>query len=154
MVTNLKNFVSRESGFQLKFDNEEFGTVRTIIIDNKPWFVGKDVAEMLGYSNNRKAIGDHVDYEDKMDGVTICDSLGREQKPVLINESGVYSLILSSKLPSAKRFKRWVTSEVLPSIRKHRMYTVDELLTDPDLAIKAFTSLKEERLKKQKQISG
>ena len=83
------------------------------------WFVGKNVAEQLGYTNTRKALGDHVDIWDKTDGVAICDSIGREQKPVFINESGLYSLVLSSKLLSAKRFKKWVTSEVLPSIRKH-----------------------------------
>lgn len=104
------------------FKNDEFGEVRTLVIDNEPWFVGKDVAEILGYSNSRKAIGDHVDEEDKIDGVTIRDSIGREQKPILINESGLYSLILSSKLPAAKKFKHWVTSDVLPSIRKTGAY--------------------------------
>lgn len=91
--------------------------VRTIEKEGIPYFVGKDVAEVLGYSNPRKAIIDHVDCEDKIDGVTIRDSIGREQEPVLINESGLYSLILSSKLPQAKDFKRWVTSVVLPAIR-------------------------------------
>ena len=81
-------------------------------------FVGKDVATALGYSNSRKALLDHVDNEDKTDGVTIRDAIGRNQKAVFINESGLYSLILSSKLPQAKAFKRWVTSEVLPQIRK------------------------------------
>lgn len=100
------------------FENKEFGEIRTIIENGEPWFVGKDVAEILGYSNPRKAVIDHVDEEDKMDGVTIRDSIGRKQIPVLINESGLYSLILSSKLPNAKKFKKWVTSEVLPSIRK------------------------------------
>lgn len=100
------------------FQNAEFGSVRTADINGVPYFVGKDVAEILGYSNTRKALLDHVDEEDKTDGVTIRDSIGREQAPVLINESGLYSLILSSKLPNAKKFKRWVTSEVLPAIRK------------------------------------
>lgn len=100
------------------FNNEEFGNIRTVNIDGEPWFVGKDVANALGYSNNRKAISDHVGEEDKRDGVTIRDSIGREQNPILINESGVYSLIFGSKLESAKRFKHWVTSEVLPTIRK------------------------------------
>ena len=104
------------------FKNDEFGEVRTLVIDGEPYFVGKDVAEILGYSNSRKAIGDHVDEEDKVDGVTIRDSIGRDQKPILINESGLYSLILSSKLPAAKKFKRWVTSEVLPAIRKTGAY--------------------------------
>lgn len=85
--------------------------------DGEPWFVGKDVAEALGYERATKAIQDHVDFEDK-DGVPIQDSIGRMQKTPIISESGLYSLILSSKLPSAKKFKRWVTSEVLPAIRK------------------------------------
>lgn len=127
------------------FKNDEFGEVRTLVINDEPWFVGKDVAVILGYSNPRKAIGDHVDKEDKTDGVTIRDSIGREQHPILINESGLYSLILSSKLPSAKRFKRWVTSEVLPAIRRHGLYAVDEVLENPDMLISALTSLKAER---------
>lgn len=100
------------------FNNKEFGNIRTVNIDGEPWFVGKDVSNALGYSNNRKAISDHVGEEDKRDGVTIRDSIGREQNPILINESGMYSLIFGSKLESAKRFKHWVTSEVLPEIRK------------------------------------
>lgn len=99
------------------FSNAEFGSVRSIMVNDEPFFVGKDVAEILGYSNPRKALADHVDDEDKMDGVTIRDSIGREQSPVVINESGLYSLILSSKMPKARQFKRWVTSEVLPAIR-------------------------------------
>ena len=99
------------------FNNEEFGQVRTLVINGEPWFVGKDVAEILGYSNTRKALADHVDEEDK--GVTKCDTLGGVQDLTVINESGLYSLILSSKMPNAKKFKHWVTSEVLPSIRKH-----------------------------------
>lgn len=94
--------------------------VRSILIDNQPWFVGKDVAEVLGYSNTRKTLADHVDDEDK--GVTKRDTLGGQQEMTIINESGLYSLILSSKLPTAKQFKRWVTSEVLPAIRKTGMY--------------------------------
>lgn len=109
------------------FNNEEFGDIRTVTIDGEPWFVGKDVAEILGYSNTRKALLDHVDEDDKTDGVTIRDSIGREQTPVLINESGLYSLILSSKLPTAKKFKHWVTSEVLPSIRKTGQYQMPNL---------------------------
>ena len=105
------------------FKNQDFGEIRAISINDEPYFVGKDVAMILGYINPRKAVIDHVDEEDKMDGVTIRDSIGREQKPVLINESGLYSLILSSKLPNAKKFKRWVTSEVLPEIRKTGSYT-------------------------------
>lgn len=127
------------------FKNAEFGSVRTIAIDGEPYFVGKDVAEILGYANPHKAIIDHVDEEDKTDGVTIRDSIGREQNPVCINESGLYSLILSSKLPTAKKFKRWVASEVLPAIRRHGIYAVDEVLNNPDMLIAALTELKEER---------
>ena len=96
------------------FKNEDFGEIRSLIVDNEPWFVGKDVANILGYSNTRKAINDHVDEEDK--GVTKCDTLGGKQDLIVINESGLYSLILSSKLATAKKFKRWVTSEVLSLI--------------------------------------
>lgn len=119
--------------------------VRAVTINGEPYFVGKDVASILGYSNSRKALLDHVDEDDKTDGVTIRDSMGREQTPVVINESGLYSLILSSKLPQAKEFKRWVTSEVLPAVRKHGMYAVGDLLDNPDVAIAAFQRLKEER---------
>lgn len=133
------------------YQNAEFGSVRTATINGEPYFVGKDVAEILGYSNPRKALTDHVDDEDKMDGVTIRDSIGREQTPVFINESGLYSLILSSKMPNAKKFKRWVTAEVLPAIRKHGMYAIDEILENPDLAIAALTQLKEER-KRRKEL--
>lgn len=129
------------------FSNEQFGSIRTIEIDGKPYFVGKDVAEVLGYSNTRDALGKHVDSEDKAD-VAIHD--GRQNRNhTIINESGLYSLILSSKLPNAKEFKRWVTSEVLPTIRRHGMYATDELLNNPDFAIKVFTELREERLKRQ-----
>ena len=106
----------------------EFGEIRTVIIDNEPWFVGRDVANILGYSNSRQAISTHVDDEDKKDGVTICDSIGREQKPVLINESGLYSLIFGSKMESAIKFKNWVTKEVLPCIRKNGIYATDNVI--------------------------
>lgn len=99
------------------FENPEFGAIRTMEIDGEPWFVGKDVATALGYSNPRKAIADHVEQEDK-NTVTIRDGIKGNPNMTVINESGVYSLILSSKLPTAKAFKRWVTSEVLPTIRK------------------------------------
>lgn len=110
---------------QLKiFENEEFGQVRTINIDGEPWFVGKDVAKILGYKDTSDAMRRHVDDEDKL---TRCftDS-GQKRELYIINESGLYSVILSSKLPSAKRFKRWVTSEVLPAIRKTGIYDMDE----------------------------
>lgn len=102
------------------FNNLEFGNIRTVTIDDEPWFVGKDIAEALGYSNSRKALIDHVDNEDK--GVTNRYTPGGKQNLIIINESGLYSLILSSKLPNAKKFKRWVTSEVLPAIRKTGHY--------------------------------
>lgn len=117
--------------------------VRTVIINNEPYFVGKDVAEILGYTNPRQALKNHVDEDDK--GVSKCDTPGGKQDLVIINESGLYSLILSSKLPQAKEFKRWVTSEVLPTIRKNGMYATDELLDNPDFAIAALQKLKEER---------
>ena len=104
------------------FKNREFGEIRTVVINAEPWFVGKDIAEVLGYSNSRKAILDHVDDEDKIDGVTIRDSIGRDQAAAVINESGLYALIFGSKMASAKRFKHWVTSEVLPQIRKNGSY--------------------------------
>ena len=97
--------------------------VRTLLRDNEPYFVGKDVAEILGYSNPRDALSKHVDSDDK--GVAKCDTLGGTQKLTVINESGLYSLILGSKLPTAKKFKHWVTSEVLPTIRKHGAYMTD-----------------------------
>jgi anti-repressor protein len=131
------------------FENAEFGSVRTIEVNGAPYFVGKDVAEILGYSNTRKALIDHVDEEDK--GVTKCDTLGGIQDLTVINESGLYSLILSSKLPTAKKFKHWVTSEVLPAIRKTGLYATDELINNPDLLIKMATALKAER-EKAKQL--
>lgn len=103
------------------FENEEFGKIRTVTIDNEPWFVGKDVGAALGYERNTKAIQDHVEDEDK-DVIPIQDSIGRMQNTPIINESGLYALIFGSKLDSAKRFKRWVTSEVLPSLRKTGSY--------------------------------
>ena len=105
------------------FNNEEFGEIRTITIDGEPWFVGKDVAEVLGYSNPRDALSKHADAEDK--GVANCDTLGGTQEMTIINESGLYSLIISSKLPSAKAFKRWVTADILPAIRKTGGYVND-----------------------------
>ena len=116
------------------FNNPEFGTIRVISIEDEPWLVGKDVAEALGYANPRKALDDHVDAEDKMqgDGVTIRDSIGRDQHPTIINESGLYSLVLSSKLPTAKKFRRWVTSEVLSSIRKTGGYIQGQQELSPE----------------------
>lgn len=109
----------------MAFNNEEFGEIRTVIIDNEPWFVGKDIASSLGYKRATKAIQDHVDREDK-DEIPIKDSIGRMQKTPVINESGLYALIFGSELESAKKFKHWVTSEVLPSIRKNGGYVDNE----------------------------
>lgn len=106
------------------FDNPEFGKIRTVVVDDEVMFVGKDVASCLGYTNSRKAIADHVDDEDK--GVTKCDTLGGSQEVTVINESGMYALIFGSKLESAKRFKHWVTHDVLPSLRKTGRYSVNQ----------------------------
>lgn len=127
------------------FESPDFGKVRTMEIDGEPYFVGKDVAEILGYKDTSDAMKRHVDNEDKL---TRCftDS-GQNREMYIINESGLYSLILSSKLPKAKEFKRWVTSDVLPSIRRHGLYATDELIANPDIAIAAFQALKEEREK-------
>ena len=117
------------------FENPEFGQVRTVTIDSEVWFVGKDVAKSLGYKDSVNALKSHVDDEDKKGGWQITTPSGT-QGMTIINESGVYSLILSSKLPTAKQFKRWVTNEVLPSIRKHGLYatedTVEAILSDPE----------------------
>lgn len=106
------------------FQNEAFGQVRVITKDGEPWFVGKEIAEKLGYSNSRKALADHV--KDNHKGVTKCDTLGGKQQLTIIDEAGFYSLVLRSKLPSAEAFQEWVTSEVLPAIRKHKMYLTPE----------------------------
>lgn len=110
------------------FDNPEFGEVRTVMIDGEPWFVGKDVAESLGYKNTRQALSTNVMEEDK--GVNSMDTPSGTQQMTIINESGLYSLIFGSKLPSAKKFKRWVTSEVLPSLRKTGGYRVPQTIPE------------------------
>ena len=109
------------------FQNKEFGEVRSLVINNEPWFVGKDVAEALGYKNSKNAVPTHVDEEDKLS--TQIEYTGQKRNVTVINESGLYSLILSSKLPNAKKFKRWVTSEVLPTLRKTGSYA--KAPTDP-----------------------
>lgn len=109
------------------FNNSQFGDVRVIMQGEQPWFVGKDVASVLGYSNSRDALSRHVDNEDKTTVVISDTGSNYKSKAVIINESGLYSLIMSSKLPSAKQFKHWVTSEVLPSIRKEGMYMTSEV---------------------------
>lgn len=120
------------------FSNPDFGEVRTLSIDGEPWFVGKDVADILGYTNPRDALAKHVDDEDK-NTVAICDGTPGNPNTTVINESGLYSLVLSSKLPTAKKFKRWVTSEVLPSIRKHGGYIAgQEAMTPEELMAKAI----------------
>lgn len=137
------------------FKNDEFGQVRTTIINDEPYFVGKDVAGILGYSNLDKAIRQHVDPEDKqpvyLNNLTAQN--GSPTKAIAISESGLYSLIFGSKLEEAKRFKRWVTSEVLPAIRKHGAYatapTIDKILDDPDYGIRLLQNLKEEREKRK-----
>lgn len=135
------------------YENAELGSVRTTIINSEPYFVGKDVADILGYSNSTKAILNHVDLEDR-DAFPIRDSIGRMQKTITINESGLYSLILSSKMPKAKEFKHWVTSEILPSIRKHGAYmtseTLEKVMNDPDSWIKMLTALKNTREQTEK----
>ena len=115
------------------FKNEEFGEVRTLLIDGEPWFVGKDIAIILGYAKPLNALSTHVDEDDSLKQGLI-DNMGRTQKTILINESGLYSLILSSKLPNAKKFKRWVTAEVIPTIRKTGGYVNnDDLFISPCL---------------------
>ena len=137
------------------FNSPEFGEIRTIEKDGEPWFVGKDVAAALGYSNTKDALSRHIDAEDKYqgEGVAFPDPHGILQYPTIINESGLYSLVLSSKLPTAKKFKRWVTSEVIPSIRKHGAYmtpeTLEAAILNPDTMIKLCTALKDEQDKRR-----
>ena len=137
------------------FENAEFGSVRTVEVNGEPYFVGKDVAEILKYNNPNEAISDHIDEEDKLNSKTLssCELNLGQRGGWLINESGLYSLILSSKLPKAKEFKHWVTSEVLPSIRKHGAYMTDEALhraiTEPDFLIQLANELKEEKQKRK-----
>ena len=131
------------------FKNPEFGAIRAVEIDGEPWLVGKDVALALGYKNPQEAIRNHVDAEDK--GVSEILTPGGTQKLPIINESGLYSLVLSSKLPQAKQFRRWITSEVLPSIRKHGAYVTQEKLwevaTSPEALLKLCSDLLAEREK-------
>lgn len=135
---------------EIQIFNFENNQVRTLNIDGKPYFVGKDVADILGYADQNKALAMHVDDEDKLNDKT-ASSLG-QRGGWLINESGLYSLILSSKMPNAKKFKRWVTSEVLPAIVHKGVYMTDDVIEkvikDPDLIIKLATELKEEKTKR------
>lgn len=132
------------------YENKEFGEIRTVNIDGEPWFVGKDVAAALGYNNPQKAIRDHVDDED----VTVNKTFTvNGTMATLINESGLYSLVISSKLPNAKRFKRWVTSEVLPSIRKNGGYIAgQETMTDDELMARALQVAQNKIQERDKQI--
>lgn len=133
------------------FENKEFGEIRTVNIDGEPWFVGKDVAEILGYSDTSDAMKKHVDDDDKLTR-HFADS-GQKRAMYIINESGLYSLILSSKLPNAKRFKRWVTSEVLPSIRKNGGYIAgQETMSDDELMARALQVAQNKILERDKQI--
>ena len=132
------------------FKNAEFGSIRTTTINGEPYFVGRDIAEILGYSNTKDAISTHVDEEDR----TVIQRSENTTLEIpnrgltVINESGLYSLILSSKMPNAKKFKHLVTSEVLPAIRKHGVFAVDEVLANPDVLINALMELKKEREEK------
>lgn len=135
------------------FKNQEFGSVRTLVINSEPWFVGKDVAEALGYKNTKDALAKHVDSEDKE--ILKSQNATLENIPnrgvTVVNESGLYSLVLSSKLPSAKKFKRWVTSEVLPALRKTGQYQVKEL-SGQELMAKALIEAQSVLAAKDKQI--
>jgi len=133
------------------FNSPEFGAIRTIEKDGEPWFVGKDVAAALGYEKPTDAVRKHVDVEDR--GISKMETTSGAQETTIINESGLYSLVLSSKLPTAKKFKRWVTSEVIPSIRKHGAYmtpeTLEAAILNPDTMIKLCTALKDEQDKRK-----
>jgi len=132
------------------FENEDFGYIRVLDIDGLPWFVGADVTKRLGYRNSRDAIAKHVDDEDK--GVANCDTLRGKQNLTIINESGLYSLILSSKLPAAKAFKRWITTEVLPSLKRYGAYIADtvleEMAKNKEFTENLLSNLQAERMKK------
>lgn len=132
------------------FENAEFGKIRTMEQNGEPWFVGKDVADILGYKNGSRDINSHVDEEDRLKYQ--ISTAGQMREQTFINESGLYSLVLSSKLPTAKIFKRWITKEVIPAIRKHGGYLTpektEELLRNPDLLIQMLTDLKIERAKR------
>lgn len=136
------------------FYNPEFGEIRTIEQDGEPWFVGRDVALALGYAKPENALAAHVDEDDKTTTLIQGDGSNYKSKTTIVNESGLYSLVLGSKLPTAKKFKRWVTGEVLPSIRKHGAYMtpqkIEEALLNPDTIISLAQQLKEEQAKTAK----
>lgn len=133
------------------FNSPEFGAIRTIEKDGEPWFVGKDVAVVLGYGDTDQALRKHIDDEDKL--TRRFDGSGQNRQMTIINESGLYSLVLSSKLPTAKKFKRWVTSEIIPSIRKHGAYmtpeTLEKVLLSPDTLMQLAQNLKDEQEKRK-----
>lgn len=133
------------------FNSPEFGTIRTIDKGGEPWFVGKDVANALGFTNSRDAISTHVFLEDR--GVDSIDTPGGNQKMTVINESGVYALVFGSRLTTAKKFKHWVTSEIIPSIRKHGAYmtpeTLEKVLLSPDTLMQLAQNLKDEQEKRK-----
>ena len=136
------------------FENKEFGKVRTIVISGEPWFVGKDVAVALGYVKPENAIASHVDGDDKTTTLIRGTGSNYKSKAVIINESGVYSLVFGSKLPTAKKFKRWVTSEVLPSIRKYGSYSADIPKTLPECLIAYANEIRaHEETKKMLEIA-
>lgn len=160
----------------MKFNNADFGEVRTVTVNGEPWFVGRDICKAFGDKNPNRSIG-RVDDEDKMI-MPLTDSLGRTQKAIFINESGMYSLLLSmqpertnhsgdpyaypievqKRIEKLHKFKRWVTHDVLPSIRKNGVYAVDDLIADPDRAIQLLTEMKVERAAKaereKKRLNG
>lgn len=133
------------------FNSPEFGAIRTIEKDGEPWFVGKDVAAILGYGDTDQALRKHIDDEDKL--TRRFDGSGQNRQMTIINESGLYSLVLSSKLPTAKKFKRWVINEVIPSIRKHGAYmtleTLEKVLLSPDTLMQLAQNLKYEQEKRK-----
>lgn len=135
------------------FNNPDFGEVRTLSIDGEPWFVGKDVAAILGYAKPLNALATHIDEDDSLKQGLI-DSMGREQNAIFINESGLYSLVLSSKLPTAKAFKRWITHDVIPSIRKNGGYIAgQEAMTAEELMAKALLVAKKTIEEKEAELS-
>lgn len=150
-----KPFNSKKEMFKMEnitvFKKDEFGSVRTTTVNGEIMFVGKDVADILGYQNGSRDINRHVDEEDRHK-IMIFDG-NQDKETIIINESGLYSLILASKMPNAKKFKHWVTAEVLPSIRKHGMYAKQELLDNPDLLISVAQELKAEREKNKALIA-
>lgn len=133
------------------FNSPDFGQIRTIQQNGEPWFVGKDVAQALGYSQTAKAVREHV--KDNHKGMSVLDTPGGKQETTIIDEAGLYSLVMRAKTDKAEAFQEWVTSEVLPAIRKHGGYLtadkIEQALTDPDTIIKLATTLKEERAARQ-----